>query len=233
MRKIIALGITNVFLLTGCQTTTPTAPEPDLYFTARGNEPGWIVRFDAKKIAFEGDYGETKITVPKPQGRPSFNGMRYITDQLTVDVTHASCADVMSGQRYAETVTVLASGKEYRGCGGRQLPPESLNDTDWTVVIIEQMPILPNVPTSLRFTGGRVSGNAGCNNFTGSYTVIGGTINFDAIAATKMACGQKEMMQEAKLLSVLKSKVSMRYTVNGDLILTNESGQRATFRRVI
>ena len=41
------------------------------------------------------------------------------------------------------------------------------------------------------------------------------------------------MMQEAKLLSVLKSKVSMRYTVNGDLILTNESGQRATFRRVI
>ena len=233
MRKIMAFGITNVLLLTGCQTTTPAAPDPEIYFTARGNEPGWIVRFDAEKIAFEGDYGETKITVPKPQGRPSFNGMRYITDQLTVDVTHASCADVMSGQRYAETVTVLASGKEYRGCGGRQLPPESLNDTDWTVVMIEQMPILPNVPTSLRFASGRVSGNAGCNNFTGSYAVNGGTIYFGPIAATKMACGEKEMTQEAKLLSVLKSKVSTRYTVNGDLILSNESGQRATFRRVI
>lgn len=233
MRKIMAFGITNVLLLTGCQTTTPAAPDPEIYFTARGNEPGWIVRFDAEKIAFEGNYGETKITVPKPQGRPSFNGMRYITDQLTIDVTHASCADVMSGQRYAETVTVLASGKEYRGCGGRQLPPESLNDTDWTVVMIEQMPILPNVPPSLRFASGRVSGNAGCNNFTGSYTVNGGTINFGPIAATKMACGEKEMTQEAKLLSVLKSKVSTRYTVDGDLILTNESGQRATFRRVI
>jgi heat shock protein HslJ len=233
MRKIIALGISNVLLLTGCQTTTPTAPEPEVYFTARGNEPGWIIRFDTKKIAFEGDYGATKITVAKPEGRPSFNGMRYITDRLTVDVTHATCADVMSGQRYAETVTVMANGKEYKGCGGRNLPPESLDGTIWTIVMIDQLPVLEDISTELRFADGKVSGSGGCNRISGSYTTQGGEIEFGAIASTRMMCPEKQMAQEAKLLTLLKGKVTTRYTVDGDLILANESGQRATFKQVI
>jgi heat shock protein HslJ len=48
-----------------------------------------------------------------------------------------------------------------------------------------------------------------------------------------MACPEKQMAQDAKLMSLLKGKVTTRYTVDGDLILTNESGQRATFRQSI
>lgn len=48
-----------------------------------------------------------------------------------------------------------------------------------------------------------------------------------------MACPEKQMAQEAKLMSLLNGKVTTRYTAEGDLILTNESGQRATFRQVI
>lgn len=217
-----------------CQPmAAPPVPTPEVYFTARGQEPGWIVRFDAEKIAFEGDYGETKIIVPKPEGRPSFNGMRYITDRLTVDVTHSTCTDVMSGQRYAETVTVLVGSKEYKGCGGRNLPPESLDGTSWTIVMMDQMPVLEGVPTALRFAEGRVSGSGGCNSISGSYTAKGGDLIFGELMATEMACAEKQMAQEAKLLSLLKGKVSTRYTVDGNLILTNETKQRATFRRVI
>lgn len=233
MRKMIALGILNLLLLTGCQTTAPTVAEPDVYFTARGNEPGWIVRFDSKKIAFEGDYGATKITVAKPQGRPSFNGMRYLTDRLTVDLTHATCTDAMSGQRYAETVTVLANGKAYKGCGGRNLPPESLDGTGWTIVMMDQLPVLEGISTELRFADGKVSGTAGCNRISGSYMTQGGEIQFGAIASTRMVCPEKQMAQEAKLLNLLQGRVATRYTVNGDLILTNDNGKRATFRRVI
>jgi heat shock protein HslJ len=233
MKKIMVIG-TLAIAVAACQTSPETSEvASEVYFTAVGQEPGWIARFDAEKIAFEGDYGATRITVPKPKGQPSFNGMRYITDQLTVDVTHATCADSMSGQRYAETVTVQAKGKEYKGCGGRKLPPESLDGTDWTILMMDQLPVLPDVPTSLRFADGRVSGTGGCNRFSGSYTTTGGDLVFGAVAATQMACAEPQMAQETKLFSLLKGKVSTRYTVDGGLILTNESGQRATFRQVI
>jgi heat shock protein HslJ len=233
MRAIQVLLLSGMSILVACQTAAPEQTSPEVYFTARGSEPGWIVRFDSEKIAFEGDYGETKITVAKPEGRPSFNGMRYLTDRLTVDVTHATCTDGMSGQRYAETVTVAANGKEYKGCGGRNLPPESLDGTSWTILMMDQLPVIDGISTELRFADEKVSGNGGCNRLSGSYTTKGGDIIFGALVATRMACPEKQMAQEAKLMSLLKGKVTTRYTVDGDLILTNESGQRATFRQVI
>lgn len=233
MRGIKFMAISAMTILSGCQTNEPVRATPDVYFTARGNEPGWIVRFDSEKIAFEGDYGEIKITVAKPEGRPSFNGMRYISDRLTVDVTHATCTDGMSGQRYAEAVTVVANGKEYNGCGGRKLPPESLDGTSWTLIMLDQMPALDGITTDLRFADGKISGSGACNRISGRYSTKGGDIIFGALVATRMACPEKQMAQEAKLMSLLNGKVTTRYTAEGDLILTNESGQRATFRQVI
>ncbi len=233
MSRIYPTALFGALLLASCQTAEPPQEKPEIYFTARGNEPGWILRFDSKNIDFEGDYGETKIKVEKPEGRPSFNGMRYVTDGLTVDVTHATCADVMSGQRYAETVTVLANDKEYKGCGGRNLPPESLNDTTWTIMMIDQIPALPGIATSLRFADGRVSGSGGCNRISGNYTIKDSVITFGDLVATEMACAEKQMAQEAKLLSLLRGEVSTRYTVEGDLILTSKNGQRATLRQAI
>lgn len=233
MKRFLSIFAISVSTAACQPMALPPAQAPEVYFTARGQEPGWIMRFDANKISFEGDIGETKITVPKPEGRPSFNGMRYMTDRLTVDVTHSTCTDVMSGQRYAETVTVLANSKGYKGCGGRNLPPESLDGTNWAIIMMNQLPVLPDVPTALRFADGRVSGSGGCNSISGSYTAKGNDLIFGELVATEMACTEKQMAQEAKLLSLLTGKVSTRYTVDSDLILTNESGQRATFRQVI
>lgn len=233
MRRIHPTVLFGASLLASCQTAEPPQEKPEIYFTARGNEPGWILRFDTKNIDFEGDYGATKIKVAKPEGRPSFNGMRYVTDRLKVDVTHATCADVMSVQRYAETVTVLANGKEYKGCGGRNLPPESLNETAWSIIMMDQLPVLPGIPTSLRFADGHVSGSGGCNSIGGNYTIKGSVIIFQDLVATEMACVEKQMAQEAKLLSLLQGEVSTRYTVDGDLILTNKNGQRATLKQAI
>ncbi|MEP7349266.1 MAG: META domain-containing protein [Sphingorhabdus sp.] len=221
--------------LAACQTL-PSADEilnSDQLYVARGNEPGWILKMDGQTIDYLGNYGETKIKVPAPQGHPSFNGMRYVTDRLTVDVTYASCADGMSGKRFADTVTVLAYGMEYKGCGGRTLPPESLNDTSWTILLMDQLPVIGGVNNEVRFADGKVSGTAGCNRFNGSYSVAGNVLTFGAVASTKMICSEKQMAQEAKFLSLISGPVTTRYTINGNLILADDKGNRITLQQVV
>jgi heat shock protein HslJ len=71
-------------------------------------------------IDYRGDYGETRISVPRPDPRPSFNGRRYETRRLTVDVTYTRCNDGMSGHGYEHQVMVIADGKTLRGCGGER-----------------------------------------------------------------------------------------------------------------
>jgi heat shock protein HslJ len=222
-------------LLASCQTMTDTPPIPNAAakYVARGNEPGWIVTMDATSIDYEGDYGETRINMPAPQGRPSFNGMRYVTDRLTVDINYSSCTDDMSGKRFADTVSVVADGKELRGCGGRVLPPESLNDTTWSIITIGQLPVLEGVNTEVRFADGRISGSAGCNRFNGSYNVAGNVLTFGSIASTRMMCPDKQMKQESSFLSLLNGPLTKRYTVEGYLILSDDKGNRATLRQVL
>lgn len=222
-------------VLGGCQTMLPSA-EPatvDQVYTARGNEPGWLLKMDSKTIAYEGDYGGTKINIPALEGRPSFNGMRYITERLTIDITYSSCADDMSGKRFADTVTVIADGRQVTGCGGRALPPESLNDTTWTILMIDQLPVLQDVKTEVRFVDGKISGTAGCNRMNGSYSIASNVLSFGDIATTRMMCSEKQMAQEAKFLALLKGKVTKRYSVSGDLILADEKGNRATLQQVL
>jgi heat shock protein HslJ len=231
----------SLALLSACQPATDTGPETAASastedastYIARGNEPGWILKMDGKVLDYQGNYGETKITVPQPEGRPSLNGMRYVTERLVVDITYASCADVMSGERFTDTVSIRADGKEYKGCGGRKLPPESLNNTSWTIIMMDQLPTLESVKTEVHFADGKISGTAGCNRFTGTYTHQSNTITFGAIASTRMMCPEKQMAQEAKFLALLNGKVTKRYSVEGNLILANESGQRATLKPVI
>lgn len=101
--------------------TTPH-PEPESY-RAVGQEPGWTVTIAQGRIDYVGDYGETRISVARPEPRPSFNGRRYETARLIVDITYSPCNDAMSGQGYEHQVLVIADGSTVRGCGGRQTSP--------------------------------------------------------------------------------------------------------------
>jgi heat shock protein HslJ len=91
-------------------------------YQARGQEPGWALTVSADRIDYRGNYGDTRITVPRPAPRTTFNGHRWETERLIVDVTHGRCNDVMSGHGYADQVMVIADGETYRGCGGERRP---------------------------------------------------------------------------------------------------------------
>jgi uncharacterized membrane protein len=110
----------------GCAPVGTRAPQPPPQeaYTARGQEPGWSLTIANGQIAYNGNYGDKHITVTAPEPRTTFNGHRYETQRLTVDIIHGRCNDAMSGQGFADQVLVIADGETYRGCGGDQR-------TDW------------------------------------------------------------------------------------------------------
>lgn len=121
MRTALNL-FTAIALLSGC-ATRPVASEASAEtYTARGQEPGWLLTIAGGRIDYAGNYGGKRIVVDQPSPRATFNGHRYETARLIVDITHGRCNDVMSGHGYADQVMVIADGETYRGCGGERRP---------------------------------------------------------------------------------------------------------------
>ncbi len=122
MRYILLLAL---LIAPACSVTRPSSPgtNPAMEtYTARGQEPGWALTIAGGRIDYQGNYGEKRINVARPDPRTTFNGHRYETQRLIVDVTHGRCNDVMSGHGYADQVMVIADGETYRGCGGQRRP---------------------------------------------------------------------------------------------------------------
>lgn len=227
---LLAVGLSLAACVPAAQP--PQGPKPAAYF-ALGTEPGWTLEITPERLNYNGDYGETKIAVPNPGARPSFNGERYVTDRLTVDVTHATCSDGMSDRRYHDTVTVTAAGKTVKGCGGGVLPPSELAGTSWTFVSIGGVAVAGERPTSLQFDGERLSGSAGCNRFSGSYRVEGSTLTAGPLMATKMACPGAGMTQESAFFALMRGPVSLAFPNDGTLEITGVDGQTAVLKRAI
>jgi uncharacterized membrane protein len=95
-------------------------------YTARGQEPGWLLTIAGGSIAYQGNYGEKNIQVPAPAAIRTANGRRYETERLTIEISNGRCNDAMSGQGYSDQVTIVADGETYQGCGGDRR-------TDWDV----------------------------------------------------------------------------------------------------
>jgi heat shock protein HslJ len=74
------------------------------------------------------------------------------------------------------------------------------------------------VPTIVFAADGSVSGFAGCNSFSGSYTTAGSTLTFGPLASTKMACQRPASAVEDEYLRALAG-VSV-WSIGGDGRLT-------------
>ncbi|MFN2189433.1 MAG: META domain-containing protein, partial [Candidatus Promineifilaceae bacterium] len=111
--------------------------------------------------------------------------------------------------------------------------PFELAGTSWTVnsynngrggvttlIIDTEIPVMFDVDT--------VSGNAGCNDFSGGYEVNGENIAVGPLASTQKWCDQPEgiMDQEAEFLAALEGAV--RFEVQGNRMdMYFEDGARA------
>jgi heat shock protein HslJ len=110
-----------------CAYPAVTMPSPTAEtYRALGQEPGWNLVIGRDRIDYVGDYGETRISVGRPEPRATANGRRYEAGRLLVDIRYDRCNDAMSGHGYEHQVTVTADGTTVHGCGGPRR-------TDWDV----------------------------------------------------------------------------------------------------
>ena len=78
------------------------------------------------------------------------------------------------------------------------------------------VPVPEAISASATFADATVSGNAGCNDYTGGYTVDGDKLTIGPLAATKKACGPAESAVETVFLTAMGQVAT--YSVSGDTL---------------
>jgi uncharacterized membrane protein len=106
--------------LIGCAGSKGWRPAES--YSALGHAPGWVLTIEDGSLRFVTSSPKAVFESPTPLPQPTSLGRRYATDRLTLDITNQPCNDVRSGIAFADTVTVLANGYSYRGCGGERVP---------------------------------------------------------------------------------------------------------------
>lgn len=104
------------------------------------------------------------------------------------------------------------------------LPNKTLEKTRWILTNIGAKQISPKAPLPyLQFDkeNMRVAGLAACNRITGGYAVKGDSLDFGAIAMTRMACIDPEKSQIERDFTQSLEKVNRYEIKNGTLSLFN------------
>ncbi len=216
------------------QQATANRNTIELPFTARGNEPGWMLRMSAEQIELTTDYGKNTITLPTPQVKHIMGGYQFHTGDethsLTLEVHKKLCYDSMTGRPFPAFVTLNLDDETLPGCGGD--PLDLLVGVEWVVEDIASEGIIDNSKVTINFNrDGKLYGTSSCNSYSSSYEITGESLMFTPPVGTLKACPSAIMMQERQFLDLLV-KVN-RYDIDGfgALILTTDDGKTITARQ--
>ena len=221
--------ITAALLLTAA---TPALAQET--YRATGTEPFWSATIDARTIRVQ-QAGKPDVVVAKPRVIIGFAGEVYRTPRIKLNITHATCSDGMSDRVYRDTVTVTVDGRTLRGCGGEQPPvvqpgpgtgPAAAIDGEWAIQSVNGRPVAPRTSPDVTFSGGRISGDASCNRFSGSYRFARGRLTAGPLLSTRRACvipGGNQ--QEAMILRLFEQQLSVSSNRGGKLVLTGRRGE--------
>jgi heat shock protein HslJ len=212
-----------------------------------GNEPSWSVHLTEPGVARVATPGEEPVAYRGVATRHAFltetlwRGSPATGRDLVVWLQDSTCTDNMSGSQLPVTARVsLPDGRFLSGCcrvpppaaGGN--PPAQLEGAVWQLKELPgpQSAALAQLqrPVTLRFESGRLTGFAGCNNFSGSYQLDGDRLTIGPVASTQMACPEPDSSIENAFHVLLAG--TLRYVVDGDsLTTTAASGAALRFMR--
>jgi heat shock protein HslJ len=90
------------------------------------------------------------------------------------------------------------------------------------------VPVLATHPITLVFEEDGAGGTSACNQYFGNYSISGGSMSFDEITQTEMACVPDEVMDsEARFLEALS--LVETFTVTGDSLTMSADGVELVF----
>lgn len=94
----------------------------------------------------------------------------------------------------------------------------------WVLDSLNGAAPVPDTTITAEFTeDGQVGGSAGCNSYSGPYTVSGSSIKFaESMATTLMACDEPVMEQEEAYFQALAATTS--FAVNGEQLTFTDAG---------
>jgi heat shock protein HslJ len=227
VRTIAAMGLMALAAL-------PAAAQSlDSPYRASGTEPFWSLTIGDGSILYRPADGQV-MRVAKPRPIIGFNGERYEARGMIVDITHVECSDGMSDRTFHDTVTVTLRGRTLKGCGGTVLSgaagqPGALLEGAWSVALIDGRAPVRGSSLRVSFRGDRISGDAGCNGFSGSFRFARGRLNAGPLATTRKACTNPALnVQESRLLGLLGQRLTVSRNRTGKLVMTATSGQTLT-----
>lgn len=207
---------------------------PELPFTARGQEPGWMVRISEAQVEVLADLGATRITFPAPEMRASLDRVRYFArtpaHRLTISVQSAICADIMTGMPHPYRVRYELDGEAHTGCGGE--PRSLLLGGEWQVASLADQPTLEGTEVTIAFLEeDRIAGNASCNRFVGGFVLTGEGLSFTQLGSTMMACDEPVSEQERRFHSLLGAVYRFSMPEIDQLTLHTPQGETVQARR--
>jgi heat shock protein HslJ len=247
MQKLfLSSGILILLLIAGC---TPLAPSAGGTLTG----PTWVLTELAGQPLVP-DSGITATfkadgSVSGSAGCNRYNG-KYtssgdsVTFSVNMAMTMLMCEQTIMEQETAyintlgqvKTYSVADSQLSLKDVSGKtilvfQAQSQDLAGTSWEAVNFNNgkqavVGVITGTTLSVDFgKDGTLSGNGGCNNYSGPYKVDGDKIKIGPLASTMMACSDPEgvMDQEAQYLAALQMAES--YQVEGRVLELRSSDQ--------
>jgi heat shock protein HslJ len=138
-----------------------------------------------------------------------------------VVATVAAC----SGGAATPAPSASASAAESASAGALELDGTSWLLTDYISPDGAVFTVPAAVTPLLAFEGGNLTGNAGCNTFSSTYTVTGDAIEIGPIMSTKMACEEPMASVEGAYLAALESIDKVAILDDGKLQLWDDGGK--------
>lgn len=213
------------------------APKPQVQapanWTARGQEPGWLLTIQEGTADFIYDYGAQTYSALLPEPEVTEGGFSYSDGPggFSITSTAKMCADVATGVPYPDTVTVTLGDEMYQGCGGE--PDALLAGGDWVVSELNGVGLIEDTQVFMAFDpeAGRVSGRGGCNSYEADYSLGGEGISIGMVTTTEMACPEDIVVQESQFYEALRGTSQHGFDETGALVLTGAQGARIVARK--
>ena len=112
---------------------------------------------------------------------------------------------------------------------------KKLHNTDWRLINMAgknmKLQMKNEEQITLSFTENEINGNAGINNYSGTYKISNDNISIQGIGATEMAGPDNLMRIEGEYLALLENVKKIKLINQKTLVLTTDKGKTLTFEK--